>query len=43
MIFDKKYFLGDEIFVKLAFVDKNKKTIDFELSSESAWEEEKGG
>lgn len=40
---DKKYFLGDEIFVKLASVDKNKKTIDFELSSESAWEESQGG
>ncbi|HUH73797.1 MAG TPA: ribonuclease R [Chitinophagales bacterium] len=36
---DKKYFLGDEIFVKLTFVDKVKKTIDFELSSESKWEE----
>lgn len=36
---DKKYFLGDEIFVKLTFVDKVKKTIDFELSSESEWEE----
>ncbi|MCO5231042.1 MAG: ribonuclease R [Chitinophagales bacterium] len=31
---DKKYYLGDEIFVKLAFVDKKKKTIDFDLSSE---------
>lgn len=36
---DKKYFLGDEIFVKLTFVDKVKKTIDFEPSTESAWQE----
>ena len=39
---DKKYFLGDEIFVKISFVDKLKKTIDFELSTQEAWEEEKG-
>ncbi|MCO5232679.1 MAG: ribonuclease R [Chitinophagales bacterium] len=30
---DKKYYLGDEIYVKLSFVDKRKKTIDFELST----------
>lgn len=37
---DKKYFLGDEIYVKLIFVDKLKKTIDFDLSSESEFEDQ---
>lgn len=36
---DKKYFLGDEIYVKLLQVDKVKKTIDFDLSSEREYED----
>lgn len=36
---DKKYFLGDVIYVKLLQVDKMKKTIDFDLSSEREYEE----
>lgn len=37
---DKKYYLGDEIYVKLLFVDKVKKNIDFDLSSEREYEEQ---
>ncbi len=37
---DKKYYLGDEIYVKLLFVDKVKKTIDFDLSNEREYEEQ---
>lgn len=37
---DKKYYLGDEIYVKLLFVDKMKKNIDFDLSSEREYEEQ---
>ena len=35
---DKKYLLGDTIYVKLIGVDKQKKTIDFDLSSEEEFE-----
>lgn len=37
---DKKYYMGDEIYVKLLFVDKMKKTIDFDLSSEREYDEQ---
>jgi len=37
---DKRYTMGDFVYVKLIGVDKEKKTIDFELSSLAAFDEQ---
>ncbi len=40
---EKKYMVGDNIFVKLVQVDKHRKTIDFDLSSEKEFEKQLQG